>query len=85
MIGRRVYPDDEGNLHVILPGDYGKFGDGWLLCVPTGIHGLIKEPIWKIIEHDNGTITVSPSIDVKSHIDTYNWHGYLEKGVWRKV
>jgi hypothetical protein len=37
-----------------------------------------------IVEHEDGTITVSPSILVTgSH--GKQWHGYLERGVWREV
>jgi hypothetical protein len=35
-----------------------------------------------VTEHDDGTITVSPSIldDGRSV-----WHGYLERGAWRQI
>ena len=41
-----------------------------------------------IVEHEDGTITVSPSILVQSSVDRGTrlkelWHGYLERGVWR--
>jgi len=69
------------------PGDYGKDADGLWMCRPigdflgtlgdgTGKHGHV------VAEHEDGTITVSPSIlisDGKS-----SWHGFLEKGVWRE-
>jgi hypothetical protein len=51
---------------------------------------------WSPVEHDDGTITLSPSI--LSHPDSAavddagtmqtigtGWHGYLERGVWREV
>jgi hypothetical protein len=49
----------------------------------VGVAGLAKH---KVIEHEGGTITVSPSIlyyarDGKS----VAWHGYLERGIWREV
>lgn len=82
MQGRRVYDEFPGN-----PGEYRKNVDGtWLLCLPTGIHGTINNKIWSIIEHEDGTITVSPSIltTVASNPEL-TWHGYLEKGIWRTV
>lgn len=33
-----------------------------------------------IVEHEDGTITVSPSILVTGGEE---WHGYLERGIWR--
>lgn len=83
MQGRRVYPDESGAM-AMEPGDYGKWRGGWLVCVPTGIRGQIKEPTWSIEEHVDGTITVSPSIDVQNGEPEYRWHGFLEKGVWRE-
>jgi len=38
-----------------------------------------------VTEHDDGMITVTPSILYEpnsQHID-YSFHGYLERGVWR--
>ncbi len=73
-------------------GEYGKDADGLWYCVPPG-----KDPFgWlgtlgdgqgnkghKVTEHEDGTITASPSILITTHEGT--WHGYLEKGVWREV
>lgn len=77
MEGRRVY-----NTDVFKPGDYGKIGDIWYACTPNGHLGNLANH--EVVEHDDGTITVSPSILVgKDPSD--NWHGYLEHGVWREV
>jgi hypothetical protein len=56
----------------------------WELCLPTGIHGAITDKIWSIIEHEDGTITVHPSILTKCHLPEYTWHGFLEKGIFRE-
>ncbi|PKN20418.1 MAG: hypothetical protein CVU71_01100 [Deltaproteobacteria bacterium HGW-Deltaproteobacteria-6] len=67
-------------------GEYSKQSDGtWLLCLPTGIHGQINNKTWKIVEHDNNTITVTPSIltTTTGHPEL-TWHGYLEAGIWRE-
>ena len=34
-----------------------------------------------VTEHEDGTITVSPSILITG--EGGSWHGYLELGVWR--
>ena len=95
MQGRRVYvtkspteenpyplPDDPH------PGDYWKDPntDQWLVYCPQGGIGNVSKHT--VIEHEDNTITVSPSI-----LLTYGpadeagnrkaWHGYLERGVWR--
>ena len=80
MEGKRVYKDKDGNLF-LSPGDYGKDINGdWLARPPKGHTGsLIKHDV---IEHEDQTITVSPSILITSAKDSY--HGYLEKGIWRE-
>jgi hypothetical protein len=37
----------------------------------------------QVVEHEDGTITVSPSI--LTGRGERQWHGYLEHGVWRQV
>ena len=41
-----------------------------------------------VTEHEDGTITVSPSIliTMRGPEDVEKtWHGFLEKGIWREV
>lgn len=83
--GKRIY-SESGEEFPRNPGEYMKQEDGtWLLCLPTGIHGTINDKIWKIEEHEDGAITVSPSISTKATgaDKRYDWHGFLEKGVFR--
>jgi len=78
--GKRIYEGFPNN-----PGEYMKGEDGrWEFCLPTGIHGAINSKAWKIAEHDDGTITVSPSILTTCHNHEYDWHGFLERGIWRE-
>lgn len=81
MKGRRVYPDNEGHLW-LKPGDYGKDprNNHWMARPPKGHTGDLNNH--EVIEHDDGTITVTPSILIIAGRDT--WHGYLEKGNWRE-
>lgn len=83
MIGKRR---DLGEYEFSLEqGEYGKSPDGkWYCRVPVpgfGTGGLGKH---QVTEHEDGTITVSPSILCTGHFDK-QWHGYLERGVWREV
>lgn len=64
------------------PGDY--YHDprvGWSGCTPTG--DIANLSAHHVIEHDDGTITVSPSILVSGGPRCSRWHGFLERGVWR--
>ena len=80
--GRRVPMEED--YYDLSQGEYGQTVDGWFFSPPTeqhlGVGGLGKHTI---TEHEDGTITVSPSILFESHKGT--WHGYLERGVWREV
>lgn len=38
-----------------------------------------------ITEHEDGTVSVSPSILATIADHGHDWHGYLERGVWRSV
>lgn len=97
MTGRRVDadPNDPNGYPFprLQPGDYGKDIHGiWHCCAPrdtgsnfTNFHGTLGDgqSYHKVTEHEDGTITVSPSILIATH-DRGSWHGYLERGVWRE-
>lgn len=87
MQGRRL-PDGPMKLAGIAHGDYKKvtYADGsvhWYCCPPRGAAGVLDNH--QITEHEDGTITVSPSILLPSDNPAGAWHGYLEYGVWREV
>jgi len=74
---------------VLEPGEYGKnleTGE-WFMRPPqseTFHSGMGNLNNHTVVEHNDGTITVSPSILVTGHHDK-QWHGYLEHGIWREV
>lgn len=81
MIGKRVHPNDDGQL-LLAEGEYGKSGDGVWFARPPGNHmGNLSGHT--VTEHEDGTITVAPSILIDD--GRSQWHGYLERGVWRKI
>lgn len=82
MIGRRV---DGKEPHELEPGDYGKWAhDGSWYAIPPGHPHLLANLVkHRVVEHEDGTITVSPSVLVSGRLEA--WHGYLERGVWRQV
>lgn len=88
MKGRRL-PD---GVDVFEPGDYARLSDGaWHARTPKGPQANLANHT--VTEHEDGTITVSPSIlislprtrnGVEVGGDRVLWHGYLERGVWRE-
>jgi hypothetical protein len=93
MKGRRVDADpNDPNQYPfprLEPGDYGKDVHGvWHCCAPrdtgewyTNFHGCLRGHT--VTEHEDGTITVSPSILI-TQPGVGIWHGFLERGVWRE-
>lgn len=90
MIGKRVEWGETGPSN---PGDYAKHPTaGWHAITPNG-HGANLSR-HDVTEHEDGTITVTPSIRVLSTPDAPGehrtrgerevWHGFLERGVWRE-
>lgn len=84
------------------PGEYGKMNGVWYCMPPKKKHFLISLPNncvvdisekligclsgHKVVEHEDGTITVSPSILISysGGEGDFSWHGFLERGIWRE-
>jgi hypothetical protein len=66
-----------------VPGDYW-FNPriGWCAETPNGLTANLSAHT--VVEHEDKTITVSPSILVNKGMPN-EWHGFLERGVWRQV
>lgn len=80
MNGTRVYPNEHGQLS-LEEGEYGQGTDGVWYGRPPGNHmGNLSSHT--VTEHEDGTITVSPSILIDD--GRSKWHGYLERGAWRQ-
>lgn len=81
VAGERVHAAEP---HLLKPGQYGKWAqDGCWYAVPPGtdlLAGLAKH---QVTEHDDGTISVAPSILVRGGARG-SWHGFLERGIWRE-
>ena len=62
-------------------GSWCVWGPGWrnpcIIGEPASRHG--------ITEHEDRTLTVTGSILVTAQQCGVDWHGYLERGVWREV
>jgi len=81
--GRRVYPNEKGEISYAA-GDYGKGSDGiWRARPPGASMGTLENHT--VTEHEDGTITVVPSILIDAHsaLNIPVWHGFLERGNWR--
>ena len=84
VVGTVVVPDDP------QPGDYWRHRfsaewpwEWWAIVPVTGASAAALGD-HDVVEHDDGTITVSPSILVdRSHGPP--WHGWLVGGLWQEV
>lgn len=91
MCGKRVYADEHGRFAGTRnEGEYARNERGEWYARPPGWNGApacLRHHT--VVEHDDGTITVSPSILLtrSTELDGENlqWHGYLEHGVWREL
>jgi hypothetical protein len=87
MTGRRR--PDETEPHLLEPGDSCRYKGLWWCQTPPNAQGasflgdLSKHTV---TEHEDGTITVAPSILVTAGRNEQEvWHGFLEKGIWGSV
>ncbi len=80
--GTRVYPGQDNDLF-LAEGQYGKHPNGtWYARPPGSMMGNLSNH--EVTEHEDGTITVSPSILVTELGSGKQWHGFLEHGIWRE-
>jgi len=56
----------------------------WFCIPPKAGIGCGSLSAHTVVEHEDSTITVSPSILFNADSRTSGWHGYLEKGIWRE-
>ncbi len=86
MNGNRVYNLEP---HEFEPGDYGRWERdecNWYACTPNDEMANLSSH--NVTEHEDGTITVSPSIlvsTIRNGEKVPLWHGFLERGVWREA
>lgn len=77
---------DGTNAHELLPGEYAKNPGGiWIVRPPVNAQGVSYAGTLSkhsVEEHEDKTITVTPSI-LQQYGDNENiWHGFLRKGIW---
>lgn len=81
--GRRI--EEPKSFDAVQDGDYWKNAEGdWYVACPNSIGMLShiagpthKNP-WNVVEHEDGTISVKPSLLLFDR-----WHGYLTKGFFQ--
>ncbi len=78
--GRRLPDTDDIDSIVgsMEKGDYVKYKDGWWCVLPNGNFCDISR--WIIVENEDRTITVTPSIN---SLGVDGWHGYLTNGEFK--
>ena len=82
LVGRRLPDADNGWGEGEFPsqdGDYMKVHGTYHCVCPHG--GLVCLAKWTVTEHEDGTITAEPSINVLGPEEN-KWHGWLRKGVF---
>ena len=64
------------------PCAYGTNGKDWFCTTPNGLAGNLSAH--QVEEHEDGTISVTPSILVTSGSKQADpsWHGFLKRGIW---
>lgn len=72
--------------HRLRPGEYCCWNSIWYCCTPNGHLGSLRKHA--VTEHEDGTISVHPSIKVSfrrtgADADAVAYHGWLERGIWR--
>jgi len=88
----RVYPNEKGFLKLdeMPPNSYGRCtaydniypGHAvtfWVITAPNGMQCCIDPKIHQIEEHEDGTLSISPSILISWG---KGWHGFLKRGVF---
>lgn len=68
---------EAGDYCKVPPGIDPREDDAWYIIDPANRVGAILPSLHRIEEHEDGTITVSPSLDCPG-----GWHGWLKAGVW---
>lgn len=82
--GRRI----AGEVHAyeLTNLEYGRRGPNWYGVTPNGLLCTLTKHT--VIEHEDGTISVSPSIAAEGGtIDGRSayWHGFLTRGAWSEL
>ena len=76
----RREPNPDGTIS-LGDGDYGQDGKGEWHVRPPGQH-MGSIPQHTVTEHEDGTISVSPSIKLNDEYGEQIWHGWLVNGEW---
>lgn len=91
MKGTRIWPNEHGWLEpgeMCKPATYGrataleaqgKRAGWWEVTAPDGSTGVLNPELHRVEEHEDGTITVHPSLDF-SRRKPGGWHGWLKCG-----
>lgn len=60
---------------------YWRYESVWILSLPPGgVTGNLSRH--DVVEHEDGTITVSPSVLITGGASKVHRHGFLRRGVW---
>lgn len=80
MVGQRLPDGTVWSGHLVW-GSYWRLDGAWWAITPNGY--LANLSAHHVIEHEDGAITVHPSIRVSTAQDVELWYGFLQHGVWK--
>lgn len=92
FVGRRMPSTSDGiydvettmanGAYVKVPEDHRYYAMGIRWLISYGTCGAIREGTHTVEEHDDGAITVSPSLVMPYSTAGERWHGWLRRGVF---
>lgn len=79
---------DNPDSRLLDPGQYGKDVNGTWIGRPPNTEMLANLAAHRVVEHEDGTITVEPSILIGpiklTGAEGEQWHGFLRAGEWEE-
>lgn len=68
-------------IHDIGPQSYGQVDGRWYVRTPAARRAVMLNPaLHTVTEHEDGTISVTPSLIYGKPGEPYHWHGWLVRG-----
>lgn len=80
-----VKPYRYSEIHLLAPGEVARDPDTGTYYARTPNGHLANLIHHEVAEHEDGAVTVSPSISVTAGGIGEVYHGYLERGAWRNA
>lgn len=80
-----IRPYRYSEIHLLKPEEVARDPGTGIYYARTPNGHLANFTYHEVTEHEDGTVTVSPSISVSLGVAGEGYHGYLERGAWRSA